>query len=165
VYCLACSRRTSSMADSVFDQVSTLTLVAPRPLRMKVPKDRVAVAPAVTPRNRRRLIPRPSRPDARFVCRMVSPLYSLSAAQTVRPCLPVCLSVLGRSVCLIVSGASLGRRRRASRPSGLRTSLKTGREYVQGTIEMVRPTRRPTPTEHMSCSDGVGWVLQVPRAA
>src|SRR5574341_2265003 len=60
VYCLACSRRVSSMAFRVLDQVKTLFLAAPSPLLMNVPKDRAAVAPAVTPRNRRRLTPRPS---------------------------------------------------------------------------------------------------------
>ena len=70
VYCLACSRRVSSMAFRVFDQVRILRLAAPCPLRMNVPKDRAAVAPAVTPRNFRRLIACPASLDTVFRCRM-----------------------------------------------------------------------------------------------
>src|SRR3990172_2817008 len=55
VYSRACSRRTSSMTLSVFDQVSTFTRGAPSPLRMNVPRESATVVPAVTPRNVRRL--------------------------------------------------------------------------------------------------------------
>src|SRR5574337_1159012 len=51
VYCLACSRNVSSIAFRVLDQVRMFNLPAPSPLRMNVPKDSAAVAPAVTPRN------------------------------------------------------------------------------------------------------------------
>jgi hypothetical protein len=62
----------SSIAFKVFDQVKILRLAAPCPLRMNVPKDRAAVAPAVTPRNFRRLIARPPPPCAnRCVFRMI----------------------------------------------------------------------------------------------
>jgi hypothetical protein len=59
------------MAFKVLDQVRTLILAAPKPLRINVPKDSVAVAPAVTPRNFRRVMVRPAFRFAVVRCRMV----------------------------------------------------------------------------------------------